>query len=565
LLGGLLSLPLIAVSYLGSQLAGLPFIPFDLFDWLARVLPGPLVIGTIETMVKVIVLLHLGAIDTAAKSIEQAEGILLIVVICAVIGAVLAWALQSGAGRGWRAGLLAGVVLLAGFAIVEFGLNGGRAVSWGGVLWLAILSLAWGGLLGWLVTWPEAVGGAEPHVEADGGRRRVARRTFLVEVAGGAAVVTLVAGGLGRLLAALQAAPATQALAPSATPPATPLAAAGQAATSAALPSAGAHLPTPSPVPTPSYGGLAPAVTPAEAATTRDRVPPASGTRPELTDNSNFYRIDIDDVPPAISLATWVVEVKGLFDRPGTLTLADLMALPSITQPVTESCISNPVAGDLIGTSDWTGVRLRDVLAKLGLKPGAQALAITSADGFYESVSLPDMMDPRTLLVYLMNGQSLPVEHGFPLRIYIPNRYGMKQPKWIISIEATGSSSPGYWVDRGWDQEARPQIVSVIDTVAKDHVANGMVPVGGIAWAGDRGIQKVEVQVDGGAWTEAILRVPPLSGLTWVQWRYDWPLVKGHHTFTVRATDGTGTLQNSAVHDTFPLGATGYHSASTSI
>ena len=124
----------------------------------------------------------------------------------------------------------------------------------------------------------------------------------------------------------------------------------------------------------------------------------------------------------------------------------------------------------------------------------------------------------------------------------------------------------GYWVERGWSATAHPQIVSVIDTVAKDNVENGKVPIGGIAWAGDRGIQKVEVQVDDGPWTEAVLRTPPLSALTWVQWRYDWPLVKGRHTFRVRATDGTGACCRSAADaDTYPAGATGYHSVGVSL
>jgi DMSO/TMAO reductase YedYZ molybdopterin-dependent catalytic subunit len=295
-------------------------------------------------------------------------------------------------------------------------------------------------------------------------------------------------------------------------------------------------------------------------ATLRDRVSAAPGTRPEVTENKDFYRTDIDTIPPVIDKASWKLQVKGLFDHPRDLTFNDVLAYPAVTQPVTMSCISNPVGGDLISTNNWTGVRLRDVLRDLGVRPQARTLEITSADGFYENVVMEDMMDPRTLLVYGMNGETLPVEHGFPLRIYIPNHYGMKQPKWIKSIEAIDSFGPGYWVERGWSATAVPQIVSVVDTVAKDRVENGRVPVGGIAWAGDRGIKKVEVQVDRGEWIEAVLRTPPLGALTWVQWRYDWPLVRGTHIFRVRATDGTGALQTQTEQDTYPDGATGYHS-----
>jgi DMSO/TMAO reductase YedYZ molybdopterin-dependent catalytic subunit len=298
---------------------------------------------------------------------------------------------------------------------------------------------------------------------------------------------------------------------------------------------------------------------PTVTATMRDGVQPAPGTRLELTPNEDFYRIDINTRPVSIEGASWVLEVDGLFDNPRPLTLSDLTAYAAATQAITLSCISNPVAGDLISTSNWTGVRLRDVLKDLGLRPEAEELYIEAADGFYESVAMEDLMDPRTLLVYGMNGETLPVEHGFPLRIYIPNRYGMKQPKWIKRIEAIDHQGPGYWVERGWSAEARVQIVSVIDTVAKDHVVDGKVPVGGIAWAGDRGIQKVEVQVDDGEWAEAVLRTPPLSSLTWVQWRYDWPMSTGRHRFRVRATDGTGALQIEEVSGVQPDGATGYH------
>jgi hypothetical protein len=257
--------------------------------------------------------------------------------------------------------------------------------------------------------------------------------------------------------------------------------------------------------------------------------------------------------------------VSGLFERPRNLTLSALQAYPSVTQPITLSCISNPVGGDLIGTAYLEGVPLRVVLKDLGLRPEAKALNFKTADGFYESVVLEDMQDPRTLLVYGINGQMLPVEHGFPLRIYIPNRYGMKQPKWIMSMEATDARGPGYWVERGWSLEAHPQIVSVIDTVAKDKIENSRVPIGGIAWAGDRGIQKVEIQVDDGPWVPVVLRTPPLGSLTWIQWRYDWPPTSGAHTFRVRATDGTGALQIPDVHNTYPDGATGYHSVTVVI
>jgi len=294
---------------------------------------------------------------------------------------------------------------------------------------------------------------------------------------------------------------------------------------------------------------------------TRDSVEPAPGTRDELTSNDDFYRIDINTRSPSIEQAEWQLEVAGLFDSPRSLTLEELGSFPVVTQPITLSCISNRVGGDLIGTSNWTGLHLRDLLEELGIQAEAKELVIVAVDGFFESVVLEDMMDPRTLLVYGMNGEMLPEAHGFPLRVYIPDRYGMKQPKWIKQITAVGDAVMGYWVVRGWSQEARPQIVSVIDTIAADEPnEDGQIPVGGIAWAGDRGIQKVELQIDDGAWQEVTLRTPPLSGLTWEQWRYDWSPLPGKHEFRVRAADGNGDLQIEEKSGVRPDGATGFHS-----
>jgi DMSO/TMAO reductase YedYZ molybdopterin-dependent catalytic subunit len=533
LLGGLTSLPLIALSYLGQQWAGLPFIPFDLFDWLARVLPGELISTVIDTMVRVITLLGIGPISSAAKRMEQLQGILFVVGGGVVLGAIIALVIRLRGWAGSMVGLVAGLLVFALTAAMEFSLGGPALDNPAkALLWLAILIVGWATLLGsWL-----SVRQAPDMTPATTEEFRAARRALLLEVAGGSVGLALAAWGLSRLVEAQQA------------------------ATGAGQPLAPAPTGTVTPAPPATVG----APTPAGEAT-RDRVSPAPGTRPELTSNANFYRIDIDTLPPVVEKSSWVLAVEGLFDRARPLTLSDILAYPAMTQPITLSCISNPVGGDLIGTSNWTGVRLRDLLKDLGLRPEAKELAIKAADGFYESVVMEDMLDPRTLLVYGMNGDTLPVEHGFPLRIYIPNHYGMKQPKWIISIEAIDHHGPGYWVDRGWSPTAYPQIVSVIDTVAKNNIENGRVPVGGIAWAGDRGIQKVEVQVDGGAWAETTLRTPPLSGLTWVQWRYDWPVTAGQHTFRVRATDGSGTLQTEAPSDPYPNGATGYHSVTATL
>jgi hypothetical protein len=158
----------------------------------------------------------------------------------------------------------------------------------------------------------------------------------------------------------------------------------------------------------------------------------------------------------------------------------------------------------------------------------------------------------------------LTAEHGFPLRIYIPDVHGMKQPKWITAIEVIDHWEPGYWVQRGWDKVAQMKATSVIDVVGMDMTIiragqEKLIPIGGIAHAGVRGISKVELQVDEGPWQSALLRTP-LSPLTWVVWRYDWPFRHANHTFRVRCDDGHGSAQIVTQAPPEPSGATGLHS-----
>jgi DMSO/TMAO reductase YedYZ molybdopterin-dependent catalytic subunit len=297
------------------------------------------------------------------------------------------------------------------------------------------------------------------------------------------------------------------------------------------------------------------------AATLAARPAPVPGTRPEITDNDRFYRIDINLHAPEIDARAWKLELAGLVERPRAFTLEEIHARPAITQAITLECISNPVGGDLIGTSLWTGVRLRDVLREAGLRSAAAAVWVQAADGFYETVEMDDALDERTLLVHAMNGVPLAAEHGFPLRIYIPDRYGMKQPKWIRRLEVIDRWRPGYWVERGWSRKAVPQTTAVIDTAVRADGARGAgsVMVGGIAFAGARGVSRVEVQVDDGPWSPAELRTPSLSPLTWVEWRYAWGGPPGRHALRVRAYDGAGHLQPTQPQPPHPSGATGIH------
>lgn len=519
LVGGGVGIVLAALFYLGDQLLRLPFFPFTLFDWLARALPGDVVTLGIDSIVDGILLLNIGeSTSETAKLMEQILALLLFVLLWVVIGWVIALLSQRTRFSGQQAGLAAALLL---FGAVVLALNLPAVQQPLLLAWhLVLFSLG-----GWAVGWSLAAAR-----EANTAVSPTDRRHFLWRFGGAVLGLTAGAWGIGWLF--------------------------GQEPVDTGA------------AETVDTGGedmaLADVATDPEAL--QGRLEPAPGTRPEMTPNGEFYRIDINVRPPTIMQADWQLQVDGLFDNPRPFSLADLMVFPAVTQPLTLSCISNRIGGDLIGTAEWTGVRLGLVLEELGLQPAAQELYIEAEDGFYESVSLPDMMDPRTLLVYAMNGQTLPQEHGFPLRIYIPNRYGMKQPKWITRIEAIEGEGSGYWVERGWSETARPHIISIIDTVADEaRLADGRIPIGGIAWAGDRGIQQVEVQVDEAAWQTAELRVPPLSTLTWVQWRYDWPAASGEHTFRVRATDGEGDLQIGEETGVRPDGATGYHTITRSI
>ena len=292
---------------------------------------------------------------------------------------------------------------------------------------------------------------------------------------------------------------------------------------------------------------------------------PVPGTRPEFTPLERHYRIDINTIPPTVNERQWRLKVTGLVEKPLALTLDELRRYEPLDQFITLSCISNPVGGDLIGTTRWTGVSLQRLLPALRLKPSGSHFRIHAADGFFEVVPMATIRaDQRVMLAYAWDGVPLTTEHGFPLRIYIPDVHGMKQPKWITGLEVTDHWEPGYWVERGWDKVAQMKATSVIDVVGMDMTVIGaglgkLIPIGGIAHAGARGISKVELQVDNGPWQPAMLRTP-LSGLTWVIWRYEWPFEHGTHTFTVRCYDGQGTPQIVAKAPPEPSGASGLFS-----
>lgn len=285
-----------------------------------------------------------------------------------------------------------------------------------------------------------------------------------------------------------------------------------------------------------------------------------AGLSPQITPNGRFYTVNEEIFPPDVDPTTWRLEIGGLVDRPISISYRELTSMPAIEQYMTLECISNQTGGHLISNARWTGVPLRDLLHRAGVKPGAIEVVSTSVDGYADSVPVADAMSPHTIIAYGMNGNQLPRAHGFPARILVPGYYGMKQPKWLGTIQLVDQPFNGYWEQRGWIKEAVVRTMSRIDTPKNHSSVDGSVVVAGIAFAGDRGISRVEVSTDAGhAFADADLRTP-LSEFTWRQWKYRFtPKPGADTTIVVRATDGTGATQTSAVRPPEYSGSTGWH------
>ena len=292
----------------------------------------------------------------------------------------------------------------------------------------------------------------------------------------------------------------------------------------------------------------------------------------EVTNNDSFYRVAIDLFDPSVDSSMWSLSLAGLVANPKTYSLPEIKRLPKVQQYDTFICVSNPINGGLISNAEWGGVRISDLLQGAGgPSPGATYVVFHSVDGYSVGVPLARAMMPESMLAYEMNGVDLPQRHGFPLRAVIPGLYGMMSAKWIRSIELSDSTYIGFWQTRGWTNDARVQTVSFIripeDGASVSLSKNaGAVVLGGVAFAGERGISKVEVSVDGGmTWQSATLK-PPASNLTWVLWAYKWqPKGPGSYVVYARATDGGGVLQDHVPRDTFPSGATGYAMSTVSV
>ncbi len=306
-----------------------------------------------------------------------------------------------------------------------------------------------------------------------------------------------------------------------------------------------------SPPPIPSYTAFA----------------PVAGQTAEVTPANTFYFVSKNLAgDPVITASSWRLAFTGMVNAPYSLTYDQLRALPQVTQYHTLECISNEVGGNLMSSGFFTGVRLADALNAAGIQRGATEVIFKAADGYSDSLHLSQALDDRSLIAYLLDGQPLPTLHGFPARLLIPGLYGMKNGKWLTELSVSAGAYAGYWEQRGWSPEAVVNLTSRIDTPHDgDLLSSKPLAIAGIAYAGDKGIARVDVSVDSGkSWKPALMR-RPLGALTWALWEYPWTPSSGEQVIIVRAIDLAGNVQTPYPASPLPNGATGYHAITVTV
>jgi DMSO/TMAO reductase YedYZ molybdopterin-dependent catalytic subunit len=286
------------------------------------------------------------------------------------------------------------------------------------------------------------------------------------------------------------------------------------------------------------------------------------GISPIVTPNADFYRIDTRILAPQVEPDGWSLRITGMVEREVELSFDDLLAMDRTEEYVTLSCVSNEVGGDLVGNALWSGVALTDLLGLAGARSDATQIVGRSVDGWTAGFPTEVATDGRPAMVAVtMNGEPLPVKHGFPARLIVPGLYGyVSATKWLTEIElTTWEAFDGYWIPRGWAKQGPIKTQSRIDVPRPGATLTaGPTPIAGVAWAPAREIDRVEVRVDDGPWQSARLS-GALSEHTWVQWTHTWDATPGVHRLQVRATDGYGHTQTAELAPPAPSGATGYH------
>ena len=480
----------------------------DLTAWLVAPVGAP--VPAVGTMI--INLLPAGLVNwgketlgTADKPVLLAIIILGVLALCAVAGRL---ELRRPYGGGPAFAAVAAVGLVAVLTSAQASLRAVAPTLLGLFLGYAVLRL----LVARLRAWGDAEVVADP---AAGG---MARRTFLAWT-GVVAVAATVGAMAGRALVA----------------------------TAGAVEEARSRFRLPTPVrsaPVPAGADLA-----------------IDGLTPYVTPNATFYRIDTALQVPTVSADEWDLKITGMVDREITISFAELVARPLVEHVATLTCVSNEVGGDLVGNAVWLGLPIRELLAEAGPRPGADMVLSTSEDGWTAGTPLAALNDParEALLAVGMNGEPLPVDHGYPVRMVVPGLYGyVSATKWVRELEVTTfAEDQGYWTPLGWSALGPVKTASRIDVPRRRSVAAGQVVVAGVAWDQHTGISKVEVGIDGD-WREAELA--EVTGPdTWRQWVYRWDATPGRHQVAVRATNADGELQTEEPAEPAPNGATGWH------
>ncbi|MCW4458488.1 molybdopterin-dependent oxidoreductase [Microbacterium sp. MPKO10] len=288
-----------------------------------------------------------------------------------------------------------------------------------------------------------------------------------------------------------------------------------------------------------------------------------NGITPLVTPNADFYRIDTALQVPVVDPSNWSLRITGMVDNPVTITFDELLDLPLTERNITLMCVSNEIGGNLTGNATWLGYPIHKLLKKARPQAGADMVLSRSIDGFTAGTPLEVLQeeDRDCLLAVGMNGEPLPQEHGFPVRMVVPGLYGyVSATKWVVEMEVTTyDRSSAYWTDRGWSAKGPVKTCSRIDVpTGLETLQPGTVPIAGIAWAQHTGIESVEVRVDEGEWMPARLAAP-ISADTWVQWVFEWDAPSGTHVIEARAIDESGTVQSGEYAPVVPNGAEGWH------